>query len=361
MLKYKILVFLLVLSNIAIAQKVVYFKQGLMVNSVHHYVRDAVYTDTLAYQLYNGTLKKPVAGQAFAVNSAGDTLIWKAIHTDSTNVFRSRGYGSSGYLYVTYTADKEATVLLNVKGNSAVYVNGVLHAGDPYSSGWLYIPVKMKKGENELYVRTSWQTVASVIYPEKPVMINTEDSTMPHIVLQKQNGVLQGAVVLQNTTEKELAHYQIRSVAEGKTVTTDLPVVPPLSTRKVIFDFDASGITTVGKYNCNLTLLNSNKEVDSRKITLEAVDSTSKYSSTFISNIDGSLQYYAVASQLSSTDTTHALFLSVHGAGVEAIGQARAYESKDWGTLVAPTNRRSRGFDWQDWGAAGCTGSIEHC
>jgi pimeloyl-ACP methyl ester carboxylesterase len=45
-----------------------------------------------------------------------------------------------------------------------------------------------------------------------------------------------------------------------------------------------------------------------------------------------------------------ALFLSVHGAGVEAIGQARAYKSKTWGTLVAATNRRPRGFNWEDWG-----------
>ena len=44
----------------------------------------------------------------------------------------------------------------------------------------------------------------------------------------------------------------------------------------------------------------------------------------------------------------HCFFL--YGAGVEAIGQARAYKSKDWGTLVAATNRRPRGFNWEDWG-----------
>ena len=43
-------------------------------------------------------------------------------------------------------------------------------------------------------------------------------------------------------------------------------------------------------------------------------------------------------------------FLSVHGAEVEAINQARAYKLKDWGVIVAPTNRRPRGFNWEDWG-----------
>ena len=50
------------------------------------------------------------------------------------------------------------------------------------------------------------------------------------------------------------------------------------------------------------------------------------------------------------TACSPALFLSLHGAGVEAIGQADAYESKTWGDIVAPTNRRPYGFDWEDWG-----------
>ena len=45
-----------------------------------------------------------------------------------------------------------------------------------------------------------------------------------------------------------------------------------------------------------------------------------------------------------------ALFFSLHGASVEAVNQAGAYSPKDWGVLVAPTNRRPYGFDWEDWG-----------
>ncbi|MEZ5975322.1 MAG: hypothetical protein R3E96_10910 [Planctomycetota bacterium] len=35
---------------------------------------------------------------------------------------------------------------------------------------------------------------------------------------------------------------------------------------------------------------------------------------------------------------------------MEAISQARAYQAKDWATVVAATNRRPFGFDWEDWG-----------
>ena len=45
-----------------------------------------------------------------------------------------------------------------------------------------------------------------------------------------------------------------------------------------------------------------------------------------------------------------ALFLSLHGAGVQGKRQAECYEPKDWGVVVAPTNRRPFGFDWEDWG-----------
>jgi len=345
-----LLAIFLALSNIAFSQKTFYFTKGLLINGLHHYGREALYSDSLAYRLYNQTLKKPVAGATFDNNNSGDAITWKEISADSANRFRNRGFGRGGYLYLTYNSSKEENVLLNIQGNSAVYVNGVLHAGDPYGSGWLYIPIKLRKGENELYVRTYWQTVASIVFPEKPVAISTADSTLPSIVVNKQSGVLQGAVVVINAGSQELRHYQIKSEILGKTVVTDIPAIPALATRKVIFNLDAGSVSQIGKYDCHLTLLNNNKEIDEKKVVLEAVDSTKQYSSTFVSNIDGSLQYYAVTPQLNGGGNNQALFLSVHGAGVEAIGQAKAYKPKDWGTLVAATNRRPRGFNWEDWG-----------
>ena len=255
-----------------------------------------------------------------------------------------------GYLYLTYNASVSKNVLLHIKGNSSVYVNGVLHAGDPYSSGWLYIPISLKKGENEFYIRKYFQTTASIIFPVKPISIFTDDATVPNIVLNLQNGILQGSVVIVNSSSKNLSQLELKSVVAGKSMQTNIPSIPALSSRKITFSFDASGVKQAGNYDCQLTLLDHQKTIDENKVLLVSVDSTTQYSSTFISNIDGSLQYYAVTPQLNGTKNNAALFLSVHGAGVEAIGQAKAYRSKDWGTLVAATNRRPRGFNWEDWG-----------
>lgn len=341
---------LLFFFQFAGAQKTFVFKTGLYLNGVHHYGREALYTDSLAFRLYNQSLEKPVAGKVFAQAGNGEPIAWKEVLVDSTNAFRSRRFGAGGYLYLTYTSPEQKNVLLHLKGNSAVFFNGVLHAGDPYSSGWLFIPVPLKKGLNELYVRTYFQTTAAIIFPEKPVMISTLDSTMPHVVINQQQGVLQGAVIIINAGSKAIQNSKLKATVGGEVTVTDLPEIPALSTRKIVFNFNTAGIKQTGKYDCSLQLITNSKTIDEKKIQVESVDASSKYSSTFVSNIDGSLQYYAVAPQLNGTKDNAALFLSVHGAGVEAIGQAKAYQSKDWGTLVAATNRRPRGFNWEDWG-----------
>ena len=74
---------------------------------------------------------------------------------------------------------------------------------------------------------------------------------------------------------------------------------------------------------------------------------------TFVSRIDGSVQYYSVAPALRTDpgDTAaRAFVLTVHGASVEARNQARAYKQKAWANIVAPTNRRPFGFNWEEWG-----------
>jgi poly(3-hydroxybutyrate) depolymerase len=209
--------------------------------------------------------------------------------------------------------------------------------------------VQLKQGLNEFYVRGG-NIVASLLFPEKPISINIEDPTLPFIAPGNPNEDLIGAVVVINTSTKTLKGLKIKSTLNEKEMTSEVPSIPPMCTRKVMFHFNGSGITQNGNHDCSLTLLDKATVLDEKKVAIACVNGTNKYSSTFISSIDGSLQYYAVTPQSPSPNPGSALFLSVHGAGVEAIGQARAYQSKDWGTLVAATNRRPRGFNWEDWG-----------
>ncbi|MEO8414489.1 MAG: alpha/beta hydrolase, partial [Ginsengibacter sp.] len=322
------------------SQDTLYFKKGLMITASAQYGREAIVTDELAYRLYTNRLKTPADGESFGVDEDGKDISWQPLVADSLNRLRpltrlERGRGRFGgnYIYLTYYSSKKQAALLHINGNSFVFLNGNLHTGDPYSSGWLYIPVKLKKGLNEFYVRGYFQTTASLIFPKKPVFINTEDPTLPFIVLTHNNNLLHGAIVIINTSDKELKGLQIKSNIEGREMIAAIPSIPSLSSRKVRFDFNGEAISKKGTYHCNLTLFDNDIVLDEKIIPVEGVEPSDHYSETFTSDIDGSLQYYAVTPQTTLADNS-ALFLSVHGAGVEAIGQARAYHSKDWGTLV---------------------------
>ncbi len=80
----------------------------------------------------------------------------------------------------------------------------------------------LKKGLNELYICGGFQTTASLIFPERPVEIITEDPTLLYIVLINTNKTLKGAVVISNTTGKVLNGLQIKSKLEGSEITTEI-------------------------------------------------------------------------------------------------------------------------------------------
>ena len=137
MFKRSLIIWLVLLCKFAPAQKTWYFTKGLLIKGLHHYGREALYSDTLAYLLYNQSLPKPAAGKQVGAGTDGPAITWKEVSADSANIFKTRRLGFGGYLYLTYTSLKEENVLLNIKGNSAVYFNGTLHTGDPYGAGWL--------------------------------------------------------------------------------------------------------------------------------------------------------------------------------------------------------------------------------
>jgi dienelactone hydrolase len=81
------------------------------------------------------------------------------------------------------------------------------------------------------------------------------------------------------------------------------------------------------------------------------------------SPIDDSVQEYAVRQPAASTPDTRsppALVLSLHGAGADCLNQAASYSSRPGWWIVAPSNRRPYGFDWQDWGRLDAYETLEH-
>ena len=92
-------------------------------------------------------------------------------------------------------------------------------------------------------------------------------------------------------------------------------------------------------------------------VELEVKQGEQPFRQTFRDKADASVQYYGVrpprdfdATKTDPATSKYAMMLTLHGAGVEGLGQAAAYGAKTWLWHIAPTNRRPFGFDWEEWG-----------
>jgi dienelactone hydrolase len=312
--------------------------------------RSAVRTDALEAEIVAGRWKAPAAGDKVAAQA------WEAAKAGKDGGLGHAALGG-GYAYWKVPADADRVMLLEASGHTVVYVNGEPRAGDPYSNGIVRLPVRLRKGDNDLLFHCGRGRLrARLVEPPAPAFIDTRDATLPDFTGDKEKELL-AAVVVVNATDELRSGLTLRAAcADGEPVETPVPPLPPLGTRKVGFSVRCRPpAETADRLSVRLELLTRDgegKTLSTTNLDLGVRRPGQSYKATFRSDIDGSVQYYAVQPQKldGKDDRPPALFLTLHGAGVEAIGQANAYSSHPSGSLVAPTNRRPYGFDWEDWG-----------
>ncbi len=329
------------------------FKKGLALKMQDFTFNSSSFPKDLVFErfLMNSNYKVS-EGDVFDIDFLGDELKWKGISTNKTNSFNDADLRSS-FVYLTYRSNSTKTVLFDASGHSLVLINGFPHEGDHYDYGWNLIPVKLKKGINVFILKVGRfpRVRARLLLPYKPVQFTSRDLTMPDLLLE-ENMEYKGAIRVINATEKWIKNYSIKSQFSGTELTSTIPAIPPMSIRKVPFSISSLPKTTdPDKIDLKLFLKDKNMQTIATQVVKLTVKSKYKHHKrTFISEIDGSVQYYSVAPAKDKNLERPALFLSVHGASVEAVNQANAYQQKDWGHLIAPTNRRPFGFAWEDWG-----------
>lgn len=282
----------------------------------------------------------------------GDEFNWERIEVGDKNDFNDRKL-RSGYLYLEYNSPIVQTVLFEGSGHTNTIINGLPHEGDHYDFGWQLIPVKLKKGKNEFVMsggRFS-KMRARLLTAYNPIQFTKRDMTLPD-VLREDKEYLLGGIRVMNTNKGWFKGGSIVCKTGGKEMKATIPAVSPYMVRKIPFSIPIpSTLTEDNSIESVITLKDkSGKTLDVDTIVLKIKSKYKHHKKTFISNVDGSVQYYSVAPSTNKELEKPALFLSVHGASVEAVNQANAYQQKDWGHLVAPTNRRPFGFAWEDWG-----------
>ncbi|PCI32407.1 MAG: alpha/beta hydrolase [Flavobacteriaceae bacterium] len=299
--------------------------------------------------LMNPTLKIK-AGEVFDIDATGNPLIWKKISTDTTNSFNDKNLRSS-YIYLTYKSKSSKTVLFEASGHTLAVVNGLQHEGDHYDFGYNLIPLKLRKGLNTFVLKVGRfpRIRARLILPSQSVQFTQRDVTIPDILTEETKDY-KGAIRVVNASNKWLKNYTITSELLGNALNTKAVSIAPMSVLKIPFSIASATDATLQTTPLKLLLKNGSKTVARTTLDIKIKTKHKHHNKTFISGIDGSVQYYSVAPSTDESSEKQALFLSVHGASVEAVNQANAYSQKDWGNVVAPTNRRPFGFAWEDWG-----------
>jgi len=327
-------------------------RHGLAVAGGGRGGRSPVHTDAIEAEIISGKWQRPVDGDSVQLPD-GSSRQWRPIEADTNGWFADESW-RGGYAYVPVTVETNSVMLLEAAGDDVAYVNGEPRAGDPYEYGYLHLPAALHAGTNDLLFRCSRGRFKVVLAtPVAPTALDLADQTLPDLIAGAKADTW-GAMLVVNATAETRNDLAIRAAIAGQHATeTPVPTIAPLSARKVGFRMRGKTPGSGDTAPVALTLLAGKRQVlhsATAKLRIRRPEQTQKR--TFISNIDGSVQYWALnpAQPISSAAPSPALFLSVHGASVEAIGQADAYSPKSWGHLVAPTNRRPYGFDWESWG-----------
>lgn len=273
--------------------------------------------------------------------------------------------GEIGWAYASVDSPAERVMMAQLSGASRLFVNGAGFAGDLYAYGFGGVPIALRKGRNDLYVNgvrgpfklRLWAPKSEIVFADWDVtkfdLVESEPfpSSPQPIGLLFWNATNAPARL---TIQAGLDPDEVLRLDDGR-------VTPPLSPRKTLGElYDPEQIPPrprkklVAGRNVPVAVYahkRDGKVVERFTIELETRAESEARRVTFRSYIDDSAQFYALFAPKELAAHPRVV-LSLHGAAVDALGQARSYSRKDDFWIACPTNRRPFGFDWQDWGRA---------
>jgi pimeloyl-ACP methyl ester carboxylesterase len=316
---------------------------------------------------------QPREGEKYpSILPQGGWVEWKKISLDSLgwvnleykdvwwdtlmDIYGVAGILDAGFAYAEFVNHGRKRALAIAEKVGTFYLNGKRYRGDPYGDDVIRIPVILEDGTNRVLVSVSGygdhRFKFQLIPPPAPVMLITKDATLPDIIEDEKDWLWAGIAIL-NTTTKRLKDIKL-SIGDGGFFNKNeitISDLMPFCVKKVPIEIEISN-PIVGLDTISVPVKVSYRDhIFEDRLSLRVRKEGESHKITFLSQIDSSCQYYAVLPPKDyDPQKKYALIFTLHGAGVEASGQVDAYKQKDWAFVVAPTNRRRFGFDWQDWG-----------
>ncbi|MBM4014276.1 MAG: hypothetical protein FJ293_04845 [Planctomycetes bacterium] len=268
---------------------------------------------------------------------------------------------------------RDEVVLARLTGAATLWVEGTPQVGDVYGDGVGGLPIALRKGTNRLLVTGIRGGFRLTITPAPaPLLLDPCDSTLPELVAGEPQPAWIGLVVM-NASDEALPDVVLEwGERAGPDATAARPPfapgrlrepcgLPPRGVLKLAFapfpDDDHPAFAAPGRVELPVRVRAGGRTA-ATTLTLAVKSPLELRRETYRSGVDGSAQAFAV---LPPTDgEASALLLTLHGAGVDCVGHAGSYSAKDDFWIVAPTNRRRFGFDWQDWGRRDALDVLDH-
>lgn len=270
------------------------------------------------------------------------------------------------YAVAHFVTDQQSSIIVRADRVYRVYVNGRPQPGDVYGTKQHRIPGQSVGGDNWIAVM-GWNMGGAIEVelwktPDE-VYFNTLDITYPEPYPNTTSEEFIGVPLL-NMSSHHLSRLTAKVLENQyvKSTETDIAGVGPLSLTKIPFILSPKNQWPKEEFDVTIRILSKSLEYQYEKmIKIKPYGLKGPFRKTFMSKIDGSAQYYGVLPPKDyDPSKMYSMALSLHGAGVEAIGQSGAYSQKDWIFIVAPTNRRPFGFDWEEWGRLDGVEVLEH-
>ncbi len=332
-------------------------REGLAIGPVLRRERAPFSLDPVLAWWVENDGKAPATGTSLRTPD-GRTVTWTPVTAGEDGSFSGPAL-QGGYLAASVDSPEARPALLEVRGNGMVYVNGRPRVGDVYGYGYAKLPVALRAGRNDLLMTVANGRASIKVHPvESGWSVSTEDPTLPDLVVGEPQAP-EASILVLNATEAWMdANVRARV---GDSVGPARPAkVPPMTLRKVRVSLPGVTASDLAPVPFTVELLDRSGEARaSAGFRLAVKHPRQPRSVTFVSEVDGSVQYYAVH-PASEPGPGKALVLSLHGASVEASGQAGAYGAKPWAHVVCPTNRRPYGFNWEDQGRLDALEVLAH-
>ena len=308
-------------------------------------------TDRVSEALSDGDFEVPNAGEKkFGTE-------WEQVFPEEDGKIPTDRAFSNAFAATYVQVDADKVIFAKADNVSRIFVNGRRIPGDVYGHGDKRVAIPLEKGANSLAILFRARSKPKVEFFETSdhLFYNLEDITAPDLRVGHQNDLPVGVPIV-NLGDNPMLDVQAKVVGDEhfEATTVDYASLPANATTQVGWDLKPKKAWSTPGETITVTLRLETctwAPAYEQEIELKTVAADEKFKRTFRSPVDKSVQYYGVVPPENYTmGKKYGMVLSLHGASVEARGQAGSYSKKEWAYIIAPTNRRRFGFDWEEWG-----------